>query len=1056
VVVADPPVRRYQLLGDVRAFDGDEALALGASKPRSLLAILLLRAGSVVPTEVVCDLLWSGEPPRSAATTLHGYISGLRRTLGPESIRTESPGYVVHLGDQQLDTATFAELVTLGREAAEDGRYERAAQAFRTALDLWRGPALTGVTDQPWAVADAARLEEARLAATDDWAGVELQLGRHAEIVEALQAAVRAAPLRENLRGRLALSLYRSGRQAEALQCLADGRRLLADELGIDPGAALVELQAAILAQDPALDHRRRPDPGVTAPVDPTVTLAATGSVFVGRDRELGELRVGLDRAIAGSANVVVLAGEPGIGKTELARVIADEAERRGGVVAWGRCHEGAGAPAYWPWAELTDTLVRRLGGADVESAAGAGLGDLTALGTQLLPQQPGQLELDPEAARFRIARAVTGLLRNLGERQVVLLAIDDLQWADPPSLELLGSVVRSLDDARVMIVCTLRTSAALLPPVTRALAELARAQYRRLELGGLDEEAVGELVSGGLVALPSDEVAELRRRTAGNPLFVTQLASWMGAVSDTGARAALPAAVGDVVTERVGRLPELAATILSDASILGTDLDVDGLTAVTGLEAAAVLDGLAPALAAGLLVRDDLPGRWRFVHGVVSETLRSSLGPDRSARLHLRAAQGLRDNNGGRPGPHLSALAAHLVDAAPLVDRAEVVAALATAAGWNAEHLAFEQAFGQVERALEVIDRMPEGEARDGAELEVQGLRAQLILTTSGYGRPELGEACRRMRVLCGRLETGSQLAPAVLWRLIVMHTARCELDTAVDLGQEVATLNDASAASIQLSHMGLGTTLTHRGDIAAARAHFDAALAGLAGSRGGMDGVVAETPEVWIAVFSAWNRWLSGDADAAEREVLAAVELAGQQGELTYAHTFAHWFSGLIAVLREDPETALRRCDQGIDLAQRGGFLMLLPFMRTYRGWAVGRTGDVDVAIAEIEAGAELATATGTRMLQHVFPAFLADTHLSAGRPDEAAIHARAGLEAADLTGERWYEPELHRLLGLALAETDPTAALTSLRRAVDLADTQGNLSLRDRARESLAQLA
>ena len=382
-------------------------------------------------------------------------------------------------------------------------------------------------------------------------------------------------------------------------------------------------------------------------------------------------------------------------------------------------------------------------------------------------------------------------------------------------------------------------------------------------------------------------------------------------------------------------------------------------------------------------------------------------------------------------------------------------MAALASAASWNAEHLAFEHAFGQVERALEVVGQMPEGEARDGAELDVQGLRAQLILTTSGYGMPELGETCRRMRVLCGRLESGNRIAPAVLWRLIVMHTARCELDTAAALGKEVATLNGGASASIQLSHMGLGTTLTHRGDIAIARAHFDAAIAGLGESRSGLDGVVAETPEVWISVFSAWNRWHTGDDEGAEREVRAAVELAAEQGELTFAHTFAHWFSGLLAVLRHDPETALERCERGMDLARRGGFEMLLPFMRTYRGWALGRTGDVDVAIAEIEAGAELATRTGTRMLQHVFPAFLADTHLFAGRADEAVLHARAGLAAADETGERWYEPELHRLLGVALAETDRPAALTSLRRAVELADSQGNQGLGDRARESLAEL-
>ena len=158
-----------------------------------------------------------GVPPPRCTATSPGYAA----RSDPMSIRTESPGYVVHLDDQQLDTATFAELVAVGREAAEDGRYDRAAQAFRTALDLWRGPALTGVTDQPWAVADAARLEEARLAATDDWAGVEMQLGRHAEIVEALQAAVRGGPAaREPARspGVVAVPIGPTGRCA-AMPC---------------------------------------------------------------------------------------------------------------------------------------------------------------------------------------------------------------------------------------------------------------------------------------------------------------------------------------------------------------------------------------------------------------------------------------------------------------------------------------------------------------------------------------------------------------------------------------------------------------------------------------------------------------------------------------------------------------------------------------------------------------------------------------------------------------------------------------------------------------------
>ncbi len=1052
MVLARATLRRYQLLGDVRAFDGDEALALGASKPRSLLAILLLRAGSVVPTEVACDLLWSGEPPRSAATTLHGYISGLRRALGADAIRTESPGYVIHLDGDQLDTATFAELVGVGRRAAADGGHDQAAQAFRAALDLWRGPALTGVTDHPWAVADAARLEEARLAATEDWAGVELQLGRHAEIVESLQASVRGAPLRENLRGRLALALYRSGRQADALECLADGRRLLADELGIDPGPALVDLQAGILAHDPALQHRA--GPATPAPVvedRPTPLLPGSGAAFVGRAAELGELRLSLEQALGGTASVVVVGGEPGIGKTELARVIAEEAERRGGVVAWGRCHEGTGAPAYWPWAEITDALVRRLGDAEVDAAAGAGVADLAALGASLIGHDDGVL-VDPQSARFRTGRALVSLLANLASKRPVVLVVDDLQWADPPSLELLGVVVRSLDQARVLVLCTLRTSGPLAAPVTRALAELARTRYRRVALTGLDETSVGELVARGAVELPAAEVAELRRRTAGNPLFVTQFASWLGAVSTSGVRPTLPAEVGDVVRERVGRLPEATAALLSEASVLGTDLDIDGLTAVTALDPARVLAALTPALDASLLVGDDVPGRWRFVHGIVAETLRSDLGPDRSARLHLRAAAGLKALHGGRPGPHLSAHAAHLAEAAPLVDRSEIVAALTAAATWNADHLAFEQAFAQVDRGMEVIGGMPEGEARDSAELGVQGLRTRLLLSTTGYASAGLATLCQRMLVLCDHLDEGNPIVPEALWRLVVMHSARGELDTALELTDRLSRLD--AAASPLLFQVARGMVLTRRGDIAGAREHLDLARAALPAHRHQLDGLMAETPEVRIAAESALNRWLAGDAEAAEREVADALRLATEPGEATYAHLHALWFAGLIAMLRQDPEQARARSDLGLEIARRTGLELLVPFLRANRGWAMSRDDDVDEAIAEIESASELAMEAGTRMLEHLLLAQLADAHLIAGRPDEAARHARAGLVAADAAHDRWYEPELHRLLGLALAESDRPASLASLRRAVELADSQGSVALGDRARESLAR--
>lgn len=1023
--------RRYQLLGDVRAYDGDDPIDLGALKPRAVLAILLLRAGTVVSTDVLCDLLWDGAAPPSATTTLHGYISGLRRALGADVIRTRAPGYVVET--DALDVTHFNRLHALGRQAAGDG--EAAASALREALDLWHGPALSEFASQRWAVGDAVRLDESRLRATDDWALSELLLGRHAEIVEELQTVVRRAPLREDLRARLVLALYRSGRQAEALQVLADGREILADELGIDPGPELVALQTAVLAQDPALDWRE-----AVAPAGATIAdVTGLPSRSIGRDRETEVLTRDLNTAKGGAFRVALLAGEPGIGKTRLAADLSEHAVGAGVAVAWGRCDEGGGAPAYWPWAQLLDTIVRLVGLDAVQEAAGGRAADLSRLGADLFPATATELS-DPEEVRFRTARAVTSLLSGLARAKPLLVVLDDLQWCDSSSLEVLDVVCRSLERDAVLIVATMRTGTTTAPAVARSLAQLARGPYRRIDLKGLDPATVAALVAEHGVDLDAVDLAALQQRTAGNPLFVSQIASWMGAEGAESHSRSLPTAVADVVRDRVAQLGADEARVLSEASVLGFSLDIDSLADLTGLEPSALLAVLEAPIGAELLVRDEVPGRWRFAHGLVADALRDALPADQRCRLHLRAAEGLR--RGHDPvGPHLPAVAEHLMGAQPLAEPGEVVAALVAAATWNADQLTFEQAFGQVAKALEVVQRMAPGLARDSVELEVQGLRSRLVLTTRGYGDAELTDACRRMRELCSGLEPGHPAVVPVLWRLSVMHMTRCEWDTARSLGEELRVAGGDLVADI-----ALGTIATHTGSMAAGRAYLDAALARL-DEAGGLEGVIAETPRVWTRVFSAWNRWATGDPDGADIEVVAAVQDAALLGEGSYPHAFSLWFSGLLAVLRQDAPEAVRRCDAAIVAGERAGFGMLVPFMQAYRAWGLSRTGDPDIAIAELEAAAERVGHTGASMLSHVFPGFLADVHLHAGRPEEAALHAKQGLVAADETAERWYEAELYRLLGVATGDPD------ALKQAVALADRQGNLTLAARARASVA---
>ena len=235
------------MLGPLEVRDGGETISVGRGKPRALLVLLLLNAGRVVPTERLIDELWGDEPPATASTALQVYVSKLRKALGDDAIRTRSPGYSIESGPEDL--RAFERLTAEAREVDAAA----SARLLRDALALWRGPPLADV-DLP---AERSRLESLRLAAQERLFEAELELGLAADVVPELEALIAEHPLRESLRALLMLALYRSGRQADALTAYHDARRTLVDELGIEPGERLHELEQAILRHDDALEPTR-------------------------------------------------------------------------------------------------------------------------------------------------------------------------------------------------------------------------------------------------------------------------------------------------------------------------------------------------------------------------------------------------------------------------------------------------------------------------------------------------------------------------------------------------------------------------------------------------------------------------------------------------------------------------------------------------------------------------------------------------------------------------------------------------------------------------------
>jgi DNA-binding SARP family transcriptional activator/pimeloyl-ACP methyl ester carboxylesterase len=242
----------FRLLGPLEAREGDRVLALGGGKQRALLARLLLEANRVVAVERLVDDLWGEAPPDTAPKMVQVYVSKLRKVLPPNRLLTRRPGYLMAVEPGELDLERLERLLATGREALAADRPEAAAEAFREALGLWRGPALAEFAE-PFAAHEAGRLEQVRLSCLEERVEAELALARHGQLVGELESLVSRYPLRERLRGQQMLALYRAGRQAEALAAYREARRAMDEELGIEPSPALRELEQQILRQDPAL-----------------------------------------------------------------------------------------------------------------------------------------------------------------------------------------------------------------------------------------------------------------------------------------------------------------------------------------------------------------------------------------------------------------------------------------------------------------------------------------------------------------------------------------------------------------------------------------------------------------------------------------------------------------------------------------------------------------------------------------------------------------------------------------------------------------------------------
>ncbi|MDP9862505.1 MULTISPECIES: BTAD domain-containing putative transcriptional regulator [Streptosporangium] len=716
----------FRVLGPVGVVaDDGMPLDIGPYQQRAVLAMCMLAAPRPVGPHRLIDALWEDVPPPGAVNTVQAYISKLRRVFEPGRRRDVPPavlvsrpgGYALDIPETALDLARARERAAEGRRMSAGGEHEAAGRQFRLALEEWRGEPLADFAGAAWAAEEIAHLAEFRLALEEDLAEADLALGLGATLTGALSQLVAAHPFRERLRVLGAHALYQAGRQADALAVLAEGRRLLVEDLGLDPDPRSREMERRILDQDPALTPRVR-------------TAARRRARLVGRDAEAEAL----DLAVAGEGHqVVLLAGEPGIGKTSLAEHAAETARSRGRRVVWGRCWDGSGTPPFWPWTQAVQELV----GKD---------GELTQLAA---------------AGQFQFYEAFARLLNEHGRLMVVL---DDLQWADASSLRLLEFLASTRLCPELAVVATYRDTD--VPPggaLEHALGALVRLPHvRRLLLRGLGEEEIREYL--GRAGADPDRAGEMDRLTAGNPFF-------LGEVLQLGET---PQALSDVVRGRMAGLPPDTEEVLTVAALLGRDAATDTLLRVVELPEERVLDIVDAAVRARLLIEGD-GLTCRFVHDIVRDVLREGLPPLRRRRLHARIAEVVEERSGTR----LTEIAHHYREGLLTPRMAgKAIGYTRRAAAQAMAQFAHEDAVENLEQAISMIDRLPRSDDALRCDLLIDLAEAQAAAGMSIAAHASLEAAAE----IAEGLGDDNRLARAVLGFSDPIHLAMYEEITGID----------------------------------------------------------------------------------------------------------------------------------------------------------------------------------------------------------------------------------------------------------------------------------
>jgi predicted ATPase/class 3 adenylate cyclase len=754
---------------------------------------------------------------------------------------------------------------------------------------------------------------------------------------------------------------------------------------------------------------------------------------LVGREHEYGLLHERWERVKGGTGQIVLLNGEPGIGKSRLVEALKESVEHEGARCLELRCSPYAQSSTLHPVIEHlhrglqfrpedspAEKLRKLVGTPHAPLLQPEALPLLAALLSLPHPEGHPAITLSPQKQKEKTHEVLVAWLCAEARQQAMTYAWEDLHWADPSTLELLTLLLAQVPTTRLLVVLTYRPE---FTPSWGSHSYLSQLTLSRL--GQPQVEEMVEKVTGGK-ALPREVVRQIASKTDGVPLFVEELTK-MVVESDLVTEVhghyelsgplpplAIPSTLQDSLMARLDRL----ATVREIAQVgatLGREFDYAVLQAVSPLSQDALQQGLRQLVEAELVYQSGLPphARYLFKHALVQDTAYQSLLKSRRQQLHRQVAQVLEEQFPQAVESQPELVAHHYTEAGLI---AQAIAYWQQAGQRASQRSAHAEAISHLTTALELLKALPDTLERTQQELTLQIALGVPLMATKGFSAPETGAVYRRARELCQQVGETPQLFP-ILWGLWEFSAVRAEYKAARELAEQCLTLAQSSHDPLLLveAHYALGGTLFPLGELTTAREHYEELIAlydpqqhaSYASLFVHDPGVIGRCSEVFVL-------WYLGYPDQASKRIQEALTLARELSHLYSLGMALAWGAASLHQYRREGQAAQERAEAGITISTEQGFPEVLAIGTILRGWALAEQGQAEEGIAQIRQGLEAERATGAEYQRTFHLSLLAEVCGTAGRVEDGLQALAEALAMVDHTGECVYEAELYRLKG------------------------------------------